>query len=106
MSEVILEAWDGPTVPIHALSEAGCAAALEADPFLAALARTVEFKGKPNQVLLAPGADGALAKVLFGAGECAKIDWQFLGLSMPWWVAITLGIVGLWGAIANCRSKV
>jgi leucyl aminopeptidase len=69
MSEVILEAWDGPVVPIHALSEAGCAAALEADPFAAALAKTAEFKGKANQVLLIPGADGALAKVLFGARE-------------------------------------
>jgi leucyl aminopeptidase len=69
MSEVILEAWDGPTVSIHALSEASCAAVLEADPFAAALARTAEFKGKSNQVLLIPGADGALARVLFGVGE-------------------------------------
>src|SRR5690349_24562122 len=69
MSEVILEAWDGPTVPVHALSEASCAAMLEADPFAAALARTAEFKGKSNQILLIPGADGALAKVLFGVGE-------------------------------------
>jgi leucyl aminopeptidase len=69
MSDVILETWDGPAVPIHALSEAGCAAALEADPFAAALARTADFKGKPGQTLLVPGPDGALAKVLFGAGD-------------------------------------
>ena len=69
MSEVILDTWDGPTIPVHALSEAGCAAALEADAFAAALARTAEFKGKAGQVLLVPGADGALSRVLLGAGE-------------------------------------
>ncbi|MFM7396261.1 MAG: disulfide bond formation protein B [Actinomycetota bacterium] len=40
-----------------------------------------------------------LKKVLFGAGECQKIDWSFLGLSMPGWVLImvvALTVVGLW----------
>jgi len=69
MSEVILDAWDGPTVPVHALSEAACAAALEADPFAAALARTAEFRGKSGQALLVPAADGTLDRVLFGVGE-------------------------------------
>jgi disulfide bond formation protein DsbB len=36
-----------------------------------------------------------IRKVLTGSGECAKVDWQFLGLSMPawalvWFVALTL----------------
>jgi disulfide bond formation protein DsbB len=47
-----------------------------------------------------------IKKVLFGAGECAKIDWQFLGLSMPWWVAIALTVVGAWGVFANFRFRV
>jgi protein dithiol:quinone oxidoreductase len=47
-----------------------------------------------------------IKKVLFGAGECQKIDWQFLGLSMPWWVAIALTVLGLWGVIANFRFRV
>ncbi|HEX7945684.1 MAG TPA: leucyl aminopeptidase family protein [Phenylobacterium sp.] len=67
MSDVLLEAWEGPVVPIHALSEAETAAALEADAFAAALARTAEFKGKAGQLLLVPDAQGALARVLFGA---------------------------------------
>jgi len=46
-----------------------------------------------------------IKKVLFGAGECAKIDWLFLGLSMPWWVAIALGAVGVWGVFANWRLR-
>ena len=40
-----------------------------------------------------------LKKVLFGAGECQKIDWSFLGLSMPGWVlvmVVALTVVGLW----------
>jgi disulfide bond formation protein DsbB len=44
-----------------------------------------------------------LVKVLSGSGECAKIDWRFLGLAMPAWVliaAVALGVFGLW---ANLR---
>ena len=29
-------------------------------------------------------------KVLTGGGECARIDWRFLGLSMPAWVLIAV----------------
>jgi disulfide bond formation protein DsbB len=39
--------------------------------------------------------------VLTGSGECAKIDWQFLGLNMPTWVLISLVVVGSWGLIVN-----
>ena len=38
----------------------------------------------------------ALEMVFTGSGECANIDWQFLGLSMPTWVLI--GVIGLGGA--------
>ena len=41
----------------------------------------------------------ALGMIFTGSGECASIDWAFLGLSMPTWVIISLfviGIVGLW----------
>jgi len=69
MSDVLLEAFDGPVIPIHVLNEAETAAALAADPFAAGLARTAEFKGKSGQLLLVPGADGALDRVLFGAGD-------------------------------------
>jgi disulfide bond formation protein DsbB len=40
-----------------------------------------------------------VTKVLTGSGECAKITWRFLGLSMPGWVliaALALGIYGIW----------
>ncbi|NJD33051.1 MAG: disulfide bond formation protein B, partial [Gammaproteobacteria bacterium] len=42
-----------------------------------------------------------LAKVLKGSGECAKIDWHFLGLNMPTWVLMCLVGVGLWGVLVN-----
>ncbi len=41
----------------------------------------------------------ALAMIFTGSGECATVDWSFLGLSMPAWVLICvvlLGAVGLW----------
>ena len=41
----------------------------------------------------------ALKMVFTGSGECANIDWQFLGLSMPTWVLIAvlgLGGLGIW----------
>ena len=44
-------------------------------------------------------------KVLTGGGECAKIDWQFLGLSMPVWVLIAvLGLAAV-GIYANARQQ-
>ncbi len=42
--------------------------------------------------------------VFRGSGECASVDWQFLGLSMPAWVLIAilgLGGTGIWN---NLRS--
>lgn len=42
-----------------------------------------------------------IAKVLRGGGECARIDWSLLGLSMPWWVLIAALGLGLAGVIVN-----
>jgi protein dithiol:quinone oxidoreductase len=46
-----------------------------------------------------------LRMVFTGSGECAQVDWRFLGLSMPAWVLVwflTLGLVGGW---VNWRSR-
>lgn len=43
-----------------------------------------------------------IGRVFQGSGECADIDWQLLGLSMPAWVLIALiglGGVGTWNAL-------
>ena len=36
----------------------------------------------------------ALKMIFTGSGECATIDWQFIGLSMPAWVLICVVILG------------
>ncbi|MBT8100277.1 MAG: disulfide bond formation protein B [Gammaproteobacteria bacterium] len=41
----------------------------------------------------------AVRMVFTGSGECATVDWSFLGLSMPAWVLIAilaLGTAGIW----------
>ena len=42
-----------------------------------------------------------IRKVLTGSGECAQVNWSFLGLAMPAWVAIWAVILGAAGVIAN-----
>jgi disulfide bond formation protein DsbB len=46
-----------------------------------------------------------LRKVLTGSGECAKIDWTFLGLPMPAWVLIWAVALGIGGVLLNWRSS-
>lgn len=46
----------------------------------------------------------ALSAIFTGSGECATIDWQFLGLSMPAWVLLCvtgLGAVGIWNNLRH-----
>jgi disulfide bond formation protein DsbB len=43
-------------------------------------------------------------RVLTGGGECARIDWTLLGLSMPAWVLIASLAVGGVGVYANARA--
>lgn len=41
----------------------------------------------------------ALRMAFTGSGECANVDWSFLGLSMPAWVLVwfvLLGVLGVW----------
>ena len=42
-------------------------------------------------------------KVLTGGGECARIDWTFVGLSMPAWVLIAVLALVVWGLWVNLR---
>lgn len=46
--------------------------------------------------------------VLTGSGECAKVDWTFLGLSMPawslvWFIGLTVVVIG--GALSKKSVK-
>jgi disulfide bond formation protein DsbB len=47
----------------------------------------------------------ALSMVLTGSGECAKVTWRLLGLSMPAWVLIALLGLGAFGMASNWRSR-
>ncbi len=39
-----------------------------------------------------------------GTGDCAEVDWAFLGLSMPAWVGIFFLLLGSAGVWANWRA--
>jgi leucyl aminopeptidase len=85
MSDVILDAADGPAIPVHPLTEAETAPALDTIPAGArGFAALNEFKGKAGQLLLVPGADGALASVLFGLGEAGDpMAFRMLAAKLP-----------------------
>lgn len=71
--------------------------------------RHVYIQSQPPGSVPACGADLAflydtfplvdvVRKVLSGSGECSKVDWTFLGISMPGWVlawALALGAIGV-----------
>jgi len=55
-----------------------------------------------DYMLEAMGPLKALSSVLSGSGECAKVDWTFLGVSMPAWTLvwfIGLGLGALWAGL-------
>jgi disulfide bond formation protein DsbB len=65
---------------------------------------TVPSCGAPLEVMLQfSPLTKVIADVFKGGGECAEVNWAFLGLSMPAWVvllAVVLGVLGVW---ANVR---
>ncbi|HEV2533040.1 leucyl aminopeptidase family protein [Phenylobacterium sp.] len=85
MSEVILDTADPAAIPVRALLESETGPALDAAPPAAkAFAATSDFKGKAGQVLAVPGADGALASVLFGLGASANpMEFRTLAAKLP-----------------------
>lgn len=46
----------------------------------------------------------ALAMIFKGSGECADVDWLFLGLSMPSWTLIWIVGLGAFGVWNNFRD--
>jgi protein dithiol:quinone oxidoreductase len=78
--------------------------------------RHIWIQAQPPGTVAACGADlnylleimpltEVVSKVLTGSGECGQVDWTFLGLSMPWWVAIALGVLGAWALMVNYKSQ-
>jgi disulfide bond formation protein DsbB len=79
-------------------------------------ARHVWIKAQPPGTVAACGADldylleimpvtDVISKVLTGSGECGTVDWTLLGLSMPWWVAISLAVLGAWALLVNYKKS-
>lgn len=75
-------------------------------------ARHIWIQAQPPGSVAACGADldylleilpvtEVINKVLTGSGECGKVDWTLLGLSMPWWVLMSLVVLGAWAVIVN-----
>lgn len=46
-----------------------------------------------------------IQKVMTGSGECAKVDWTFLGLSMPAWSLLWLIALALWAGYVAFRKR-
>ena len=51
-----------------------------------------------------PLAD-VIKQVLTGSGQCAKIDWTFLGLSMPAWSLASFIALTLWALWIGLRKR-
>lgn len=50
-----------------------------------------------------------LARLIQGSGDCAKVDWSFLGLSIAGWALVwfvVLALYALWLGIRRMRSAV
>jgi disulfide bond formation protein DsbB len=45
-----------------------------------------------------------IRKVLTGSGECAKVDWTLLGMSMPEWSLLSFVVLALWAIYAMLRK--
>ena len=46
-----------------------------------------------------------ITKVLTGSGECSRIDWTLLGLSMPWWVLFSIVALAAWAWMVNWPKR-
>jgi leucyl aminopeptidase len=69
MTEVLLDAADGPATPIHCLREDEAPAYLEGrQAFVKSFATLSDFKGKAGQALVVPNSEGGIDRVLFGLG--------------------------------------
>ncbi len=51
-----------------------------------------------------PLAD-VLRRVFTGSGECAEVDWTFLGLAMPAWSLVWFVLLGVWALHAGLKRR-
>ncbi|ALN92679.1 MULTISPECIES: disulfide bond formation protein B [Lysobacter] len=58
-----------------------------------------------NYMVEAMPLASVIRKVMTGSGECAAVDWTFLGLAMPAWSLICFIVLALWAAYAAFRAR-
>ncbi|MDX1548977.1 MAG: disulfide bond formation protein B [Lysobacter spongiicola] len=58
-----------------------------------------------DYMLEAMPISGVVRKVMTGSGECANVDWAFLGLSMPAWSLVWFVLLGAWALYAAFRRS-
>ena len=51
------------------------------------------------------GIGEVVRRVFTGSGECAEIDWSFLGLSMPAWTLAAFVLLGAWAVLAGLQRR-
>jgi disulfide bond formation protein DsbB len=84
---------------------------------IATAGRHVWIQAQPAGSVPACGADldfmldvfpltEVILKVFKAGGECAKVDWSFLGLSMPAWVLVVAALMTAAGLWINLRRAV
>ncbi len=62
--------------------------------------------GPPLEFMMETNAlTDVIRKVLTGSGECAKVDWTFLGLSMPAWSLLWFVLLAVWALWAAFRRR-
>lgn len=48
---------------------------------------------------------GALKQVLTASGDCSRVDWTFLGLTMPMWALVWFVLLGAWALWTAFRAR-
>ncbi|TKR33965.1 disulfide bond formation protein B [Luteimonas gilva] len=62
--------------------------------------------GPPLEFMMETNAlTDVIRKVLTGSGECAKVDWTFLGLSMPAWSLTWFVLLAVWALWMAFRRR-
>ncbi|MCL1634349.1 disulfide bond formation protein B [Luteimonas sp. SX5] len=62
--------------------------------------------GPPLEFMMETNAlTDVIRKVMTGSGECAKVDWTFLGLSMPAWSLAWFLLLAVWALWAAFRRR-
>lgn len=61
--------------------------------------------GPPLSFMMNWPAEKMLSAVFKGSGECAEINWRFLGLAMPAWTLISFLALAVWAGLAGFRSR-